>query len=127
MHTQWKRSSTNKMIAGVAGGIAEAYGWDPTLVRLGFILLTLAHGIGLLLYLVLCLIMPRADAVTGAQSVAAGTEQGAFSAPTVDRNRTLGYLLVGAGVLMLVSMVHLSVPVMALMLVGGGWYLLRHR
>ncbi len=127
MNTQSKRSRTNKMIAGVAGGIAEAYGWDPTLVRLGFILLTLADGIGLLLYLVLWLIMPRADAVTGGQPLAAGSEQGAFTATTVDRNRTLGYLLVGAGVLMLANVLHVSGPVLALMLLGGGWYFLRHR
>ena len=127
MQTQWKRSSINKKIAGVAGGIAEAYGWDPTLVRLGFILLTLAHGIGLLLYLVLWLIMPRADAVTSVQPLAAGTQPGAFTAPAADRTQTLGYLLVGAGVLLLGSVLHLMVPVMALALLGGGWYLLRHR
>jgi len=42
MNTQLRRSRTNKLVGGVAGGIAETYGWDPTLVRLGFVILTLA-------------------------------------------------------------------------------------
>lgn len=50
------------MIAGVCGGIAEYLNVDPTLVRLGFALLTLASGSGLLLYIIMAIIMPRAPA-----------------------------------------------------------------
>ncbi len=125
MNMQWKRSRTNKKIAGVAGGIAEAYGWDPTLVRLGFILLALAHGIGLLLYAVLALIMPAADRVTEAQPAMA-VEARHFTLAAPDRNRTLGYLLAGAGAIMLAGMFHLA-PELAVLLLSGGWYLLRHR
>lgn len=54
------RSSVNRMIAGVCGGIAEYLNVDPTLVRLGFALLTLVNGVGILLYLVMAIVTPRA-------------------------------------------------------------------
>ncbi|MFC4761545.1 PspC domain-containing protein [Dyella koreensis] len=54
------RSSSQRMLAGVCGGIAEYYGWDPTIVRVGWIILTLLGGSGILLYLILWLVMPEA-------------------------------------------------------------------
>ena len=48
------------MIAGVCAGLAEEFGLPPTVVRLGFVLLTLfSGGTGLLLYLVLWVVMPE--------------------------------------------------------------------
>ncbi len=52
------RSETDKMIAGVCGGIAAYLGIDAVFVRLAFLLLCFASGIGLLLYLILMIIMP---------------------------------------------------------------------
>lgn len=52
------RSETDKMIAGVCGGLAEYLNIDPVLVRLAFILLFLASGIGLAIYFVLWVILP---------------------------------------------------------------------
>ena len=52
------RSSKDKILGGVCGGIAEHYGWDPTLVRLGWVVLSLAWGVGILLYIIAWLIMP---------------------------------------------------------------------
>jgi phage shock protein C len=46
------------MLTGVCGGLAQQFGIDPLLVRLGFILLTLAGSTGLVLYLLLWLIVP---------------------------------------------------------------------
>jgi signal transduction histidine kinase/phage shock protein PspC (stress-responsive transcriptional regulator) len=46
------RSSTDRVVLGVAGGIGERIGVDPIVVRLGFGLLVLAGGIGFVLYLV---------------------------------------------------------------------------
>lgn len=51
------RSRTEKMIAGVAGGIAQYLAIDPVIVRLGFVALVFT-GVGVLLYPVLWLIMP---------------------------------------------------------------------
>ena len=52
------RSNTDKVIAGVCGGIAEYLGTDPTIVRLGFILFSLMGGSGLLVYFIAAVIMP---------------------------------------------------------------------
>jgi phage shock protein PspC (stress-responsive transcriptional regulator) len=51
--------SNERMLAGVCGGIAEYLGWDPTMVRLGWIILTLLGGSGILIYLILWLVMPQ--------------------------------------------------------------------
>ena len=52
------RSSTQKMVAGVCGGIAEYFGIDPTLVRLGFVALSFMFGGGLLVYLIASIVIP---------------------------------------------------------------------
>ena len=54
---QLKRSSTDRMLGGVCGGIANYLGVDSTLVRIGFVILTLS-GVTPFLYLVLWLFMP---------------------------------------------------------------------
>ena len=53
------RSRQNRQLAGVCGGIAEYLGWDPTLVRVAWIILTLLGGSGILIYLILWLVMPE--------------------------------------------------------------------
>jgi phage shock protein C len=58
MNPKLERSKTEKVIAGVCGGVAAYLGLDPTVVRLAFLLLIPASGIGLLLYLVLWISMP---------------------------------------------------------------------
>ncbi|MFL7838842.1 MAG: PspC domain-containing protein [Candidatus Promineifilaceae bacterium] len=53
--------SEDRMVAGVAGGLGDYFGIDPTLVRILFVLLTLlgGGGLGILLYIVLWIIMPE--------------------------------------------------------------------
>jgi len=47
------------MIAGVCGGIAEYLGWDATIVRIIFVVLTImGYGSPVLLYFILALVMP---------------------------------------------------------------------
>jgi phage shock protein PspC (stress-responsive transcriptional regulator) len=49
----------NGIIAGVCGGLAARFRWDPTIVRLIFALMLLPGGVpGLVPYLLLWLIMP---------------------------------------------------------------------
>lgn len=54
------RSRSDRMIGGVCGGIAEYFGWDPTLVRLAFIALLFVPipGPQALLYLVAWIVIP---------------------------------------------------------------------
>jgi phage shock protein PspC (stress-responsive transcriptional regulator) len=55
---QLRRSRTDKVAGGVAGGLAEYSGIDALLWRVGFVALTLAGGTGLIVYLLLWLLMP---------------------------------------------------------------------
>ncbi len=56
-----RRSSTNKVLTGVCGGLAEWLGWDPTLVRVGYVAVSLLSAAfpGIILYVLLSFIMPE--------------------------------------------------------------------
>ena len=55
------RSSSDRWVAGVCGGIAEYFGWDPAFVRRAYLLLSVFSAAfpGLLVYIILWLIMPQ--------------------------------------------------------------------
>ena len=53
------RSVHGRVIGGVAGGIADFFGIDPTIVRLLFVLLVVFGGSGILLYIILWIILPE--------------------------------------------------------------------
>jgi phage shock protein C len=53
------RSRTQRMIAGVAGGLGEYFGIDPTLVRLAFVFTALAGGPGLIAYIIMMIVIPE--------------------------------------------------------------------
>jgi phage shock protein PspC (stress-responsive transcriptional regulator) len=55
------RSKDDRVIWGVAGGLAEHVGFNATLVRLAFVVITLFGGAGLLAYLVLAVALPQDD------------------------------------------------------------------
>ncbi len=54
------KRSKNRLIAGVCGGIAEWLGWDPTIVRLAYVLISVFSAAfpGIIVYLILWVIMP---------------------------------------------------------------------
>ena len=52
------KSNENRMLAGVCGGIAEYFGLDPTLVRLGWILFCALGGSGILAYFIAAIVIP---------------------------------------------------------------------
>ena len=60
MEKKLKRSN-NKVLAGVCGGLAEYLGMDATIVRVIYALLVLFGGVGILLYIILALLMPKAE------------------------------------------------------------------
>lgn len=57
------RSRTDRKIAGVCGGIAQYFGWDPTLVRVVYVVASVVSVAfpGIIIYLVLWAIMPEGD------------------------------------------------------------------
>jgi phage shock protein C len=124
MQTRLERSTTNKVIAGVCGGIAEYLQIDPTVVRVFFVIATvMTAGLGFLGYLVLLVMMPLpgkpAPFVSNAASTASTAESDSRTAETtlatppvarVDdpitaerRRATFGYFLVALGVVFLLA------------------------
>ena len=59
------RSSTNRKVAGVAGGIGERFDIDANVVRVVFIVLTLAAGLGAAIYLAMWACVPQSGAQEG--------------------------------------------------------------
>jgi len=57
------RKSRNRMIAGVCGGLAEWLGWDATLVRVLYVLVSICSAAfpGILVYIVLWIVMPNPE------------------------------------------------------------------
>jgi len=54
-----RRSRTNRMIAGVCGGLGEFFGVDPFWFRLGFLIALIPGGVpGIVAYLILWLVIP---------------------------------------------------------------------
>lgn len=58
---QLRRSRTERMIAGVCGGIAEYFNWDPTIVRIGYVLISIFSAAfpGIIVYIILALVIPE--------------------------------------------------------------------
>ena len=87
-----RRSAGDRVLLGVAGGIGERIGVDPLVVRLGFVLLTLAGGVGVLCYLVGVMVsVEPAEPVDAEQPVAR----------PADGRRAISLVLLLAGVLLL--------------------------
>ena len=61
MSTRITKSKTDRVIDGVCGGLAEYFGIDSLLVRLAFVALMFINGLGVILYIVLVIIMPKAE------------------------------------------------------------------
>ncbi len=88
------RSTRSSMIAGVCGGIGEYLNIDPTIVRLFAVLLIFAEGIGIILYLIAWIIVPRAEAAEG---------QSAEQKDSGSRKYLPGLILIGVGILFLLN------------------------
>jgi phage shock protein PspC (stress-responsive transcriptional regulator) len=62
-HRPLRRSRSNRMIAGVVGGLADYFGLDPTLARIIYVLVSIFSAAfpGILVYIVLWVVMPRPE------------------------------------------------------------------
>jgi phage shock protein PspC (stress-responsive transcriptional regulator) len=96
-----RRSRDEKMVGGVAGGLAEYSGIDPLLWRVGFVALTLAGGTGILVYLLLLVVMPAGPRGPRGESA---LRPAAPAEPRSPVGRlTLAGVLIAMGVLALVT------------------------
>ena len=84
MEKRLYRSRTNRIIWGVCGGLAEYFNLDPAIIRVIFVLLTFAGGVGIIAYIILAIIAPLPGSETKAprdivkdnvQDIKATTEQ----------------------------------------------------
>ncbi len=105
------RRTDDRVVAGVAGGVADALGLDPVLVRIGFVVLAFAGGAGVVAYVALWLLTP--EVAGGAPPVAGASDRGpafwiaiglfvlaalAIADSVADRSVVWPLVLVGAGV-----------------------------
>lgn len=75
MQPRLTRSATESMVAGVCGGLADYFNIDPVIVRLIFVLVTLTSGLGLPVYVVLWILMPKSTTPQGRQTIEQGARQ----------------------------------------------------
>jgi phage shock protein C len=123
------RSETDRMIAGVCGGLAAYLGVDPVLVRLAFVVLLLASGIGFGIYLILWIVTPTPSRVQPEIRI---MDEMTTDDPAAYKSRfspaaTVGVLLIVFGAFFLLSQMG-SVPgfIWPILLIAAGlFYLLR--
>jgi phage shock protein PspC (stress-responsive transcriptional regulator) len=95
-----ERSRSNRMLAGVAGGLGAHFGLHPAVFRVSFVVLTLMGGAGLLIYLAAALVMPDEG------------EEDSFATAALRRRRHRPWLLIALGLLSVFVLAVLSaVPV----------------
>jgi len=77
------RSRDDRMLFGVAGGMAKYFDQDPALVRLVWAVLILAAGVGLLLYIIAAIVVPEEPlgAVAEGGAATAGSPGGGSAGP----------------------------------------------
>jgi phage shock protein C len=122
-----ERSAANRVISGVCGGIAEYLAIDATLVRVVFVGLALFGGVGLLLYIVLLVLMPlpgqpapfttstpppaaadttarmEGDSTATPPATVVPVDPAVHAAEAERRRMAAGYLLIGLGIVFLLS------------------------
>lgn len=59
MNKRLYRSRTQRMLAGVCGGIAEYFNVDPTLIRLAWVVFCFIGGSGILAYIIAAIVVPE--------------------------------------------------------------------
>jgi phage shock protein C len=88
MTQQLTRSETDRVIAGVAGGIAQRFGINSTLLRLAWVLAVFFGGFGVLAYLILWLVLPKGHPQTPGTRIAEERyARGEISAAELERIR----------------------------------------
>lgn len=108
--------SSDRRIAGVAGGVAEYFAIDPVIVRLGFVVAVFAGGTGLIAYAIAWLVLPDAD-----------DEPDDRPRRPVDRSTMVALALLIVAVIIGVSDPFDGGVVTPLLLIAAGVYLLHQR
>lgn len=105
-----RRSTTRRMVGGVAGGIAERFDVDANIVRVVFVVLTFLFGLGAAIYLAMWVLIPQSGRPDG--------DEVSGDAPPASNVKLLRYVLL-AGVV--VAAVIVLATIGAAPRVGGGF------
>lgn len=98
------RSTTNRMIWGVCGGLGQYFDIDPVLIRLIFVVLAFASGAGVFLYILLAIFMPSGDIPVPISPE--GIQPGELARTSTELSRgamAAGSILVAIGLVFLLS------------------------
>jgi len=127
------RSRAEKMIAGVAGGIAQYLDIDPVFVRIAFVCLIFFNGAGIIIYFVSALIIPKEELSATTQAEVEKEEEQADAKEVArekvkkksNREKIFGGILIILGVLFLADNLFIDItfenifPIALIML--GSW------
>lgn len=133
--TRLTRSSNDKIIAGVAGGIASYLAIDPVFVRIGFLILLFASGIGFPIYLILWVVMPQDNGSGGdfiQKNIGDLSDTVSSNVNKLGRPGTIGVILVLLGAYFLLTQLGVlswvgGAVFWPLAIIGCGVYLLLRR
>ncbi len=119
------RSRSDRILAGVCGGVAQYFSIDPTIVRLIWVFFTLFGGSGLLAYIIAAIMIPEASG-----------ENKSFQLESIKENPIWGILLIVVGIILFLRYDHIIFMfwdtfwdnllnvLLAIFLVGMGIFLL---
>ncbi len=130
MEKRLYRSPSDKIVAGVCGGVAEYFQIESSLVRLIFLVATLMYGSGLLLYILAAIIIPEGDGsiYRDGVEVVEPTDNKIEGKKTSDSFRVLagGALVIMGAVLLIERFFHFDVMriVIPLLIIGCGVYII---
>ena len=125
--SRFRRSKTDHMVTGVCAGLAAYLGIDVTLVRFGFVILTMASGVGIPLYILFTVVTPSAGEHDDVDiRFADGTE---MIDPTRERQQLVAYGLIAGGTMLILSQIGWisSGWIWPILLIGLGIYIWRQR
>ena len=92
----WSRRAEDRLVGGVAGGIADQLGVDANLVRLAFVVLGFANGLGLFLYAIAWVLLPVTD---GQGPIVAGQSRQLDRDVDLVRGLAVGAIVLGSALL----------------------------
>jgi len=136
--TRLTRNNNDKIIAGVAGGIASYLAIDPILVRVAFLILLFASGIGFPIYLILWIVMPlengseESDVDVIQKNIGEMGETVSSSVNRLGRPGTIGTILILLGAYFLLTQLGIvnwigGAVFWPLVIIGFGIYILLKR
>jgi phage shock protein C len=141
MNNKLYRSRTEKMIAGVCGGLAKYFDIDPTIVRVIFVISLFAGGTGLLAYIILWIVVPEepfawqrdtAGQANQPPDAAVNPEHPAIETETKNKRAvTGGVILVIIGVIFLadnlIPIFRFSTIIPIILIAAGIWIIVRSK